>query len=414
MARQNEIVQNYGLKEELFQAAVAARASDIHVDPTANALVIRFRIDGILKTWLEADISEHESLVSQFKAIAELDLARHSKPQGGHFVWLPADASNTIQKSGGRQRVLDVRISIFPTVFGEAAVMRIFNRPDILMDMKDLGMAQPDFDLLWRLVTLSHGMVLVTGPTSAGKTTTIYSILQTLAGTNQNIITLEDPVEYYLDKVRQSQISPEHGYTYAEGIKSILRQDPDTIMVGEIRDFETAENAFRTSLTGRLVLSTLHVNDSIGTISRLLDMQVERSMLAYALKGVVNQRLVGRICEHCKGTYTPPAEVLSALGIATGEQFFRGKGCAQCGDTGFFQRVALFEVLPIDEVIQRMVISNVPISEIRALLVERKFKTLHDDGIEKIRQGLTTPEEVLKQTSALVVQTGPVRGPRDI
>lgn len=422
MAGKNDYTprDEYGLKEEMLLAAVKARASDIHIDPLSDALLIRFRVDGVLQTWMKTDISWHDPLVSQMKALAELDIARRAMPQGGHFSWIPADhdrreRDHSRQGNGDsrehreeemreekkeKSRILDIRLSIVPTVYGEAAVLRLLNRSDILLNLEDLGLDHEDLTIVKKLVTLSQGMVLVTGPTSSGKTTTIYSILSELANANQTIFTLEDPVEYYLDMVRQSQIDPGNGYTYAVGIRTALRQDPDSIMVGEIRDIETAENAFRTSLTGRLVLSTLHVSDSISTISRLIDMKVERGMVGYALKGVINQRLVGKICETCKSDYRPGEEVVRALGMDQGERFFHGRGCKECGNTGFRGRSGIFEVLPIDETLQRLIISGESITKLKQELENRGFKTLRKDGIRKVRQGLTTPEEVLKKTAA--------------
>lgn len=407
----------YGLKEEMLLAAVAARASDIHIDPLSDGLLIRFRIDGILQSWIKTDISWHDPLISQMKALAELDITRRAIPHDGHFSWTPAkhdrrehDAHDGKQqererdrhenKTSGKTRVLDIRLSVVPTVYGEAAVLRLLNRSDILLNLEDLGLDHADLAAVRKLVTVSQGMVLVTGPTSSGKTTTIYSILSELANANQNIFTLEDPVEYYLDMVRQSQIDPSNGYTYEVGIRAALRQDPDSIVVGEIRDIETAENAFRTSLTGRLVLSTLHLSDSLSAISRLIDMKVERPMVGYALKGVINQRLVGKLCPHCTVEYRPAEEVVRSLGMSPDERFLHGKGCDECNNTGFYGRSGIFEILPIDETIQRFIIAGEPISKIKQELEGSGFKTLRQDGIRKIRLGQTTAEEVLKKTSS--------------
>lgn len=381
------------LKEEMLIAAAQNRTSDIHIDPTNAFLLIRFRIDGVLSAWAQRHLLEHETLISHLKILSELDITQHNIPQEGHFVWT---AQNLEDPS--KSRTLDVRVSFFPTVYGEAVVLRLFNRSDLLINLNDIGLNENNMRLVKELIYKPHGMVLVTGPAGSGKTTTLYSILSELASANRNIVTLEDPVEYYLDLVRQSQISPERDYTFAAGIRSVLRQDPDIMMVGEIRDFETTENAIRASLTGHMLLATLHTNSSIGTISRLLDMKVAKDLLAYSLSGVISQRLVRKNCPDCRVNYSPPPEILKEFEMPQGENYIRGRGCATCLNTGFKGRIGIFEVLKIDDDIKRMILDSAPISDLYATARQKGLTSLREDGAQKIKSGVTTPEEVLRLT----------------
>lgn len=381
------------LKEEILMAAERSRTSDIHVDPTNNFMLVRFRIDGLLSTWAQRHLIEHETLISHLKILSNLDITKHNIPQEGHFVWAPAE-----EEESNKRRIIDVRASFFPTIYGEAVVLRLFNRSDILINLNDIGLNENNLNLVREFVGRPYGLVLITGPAGAGKTTTLYSIIHELAGANRNIVTLEDPVEYYLDLVRQSQINPDRNYNFALGIRSVLRQDPDIMMVGEIRDFETTENAIRASLTGRLVLSTLHTNSSIGTIARLLDMKVEKDLIAYSLTGVINQRLVRKICQHCRSNYTPPAEALKSLGLENSNAYMHGRGCKVCLNTGYQGRTGIYEVLNIDDDIRQLIISGAPMSEIQITARQKGLKALSEDGIKKIQAGITTAEEVHKAT----------------
>jgi len=382
------------LKDAMIAAAVANKASDIHIDPTEQHLLIRFRIDGVLHVWAKRSQDEYETFVSHLKVTSGLDIARRTTPQEGYFAWVaPSDTSRAAAPSG---RVLAVRSSFFPTVHGEAVVLRLLNRIEAFLNLQDLGFGDDDLRRVRAITRRSHGMVLVSGPAGTGKTTTLYSIIRELAGESRTIITLEDPVECYLDFVRQSQVSPDAGYTFAVGIRSILRQDPDSMMVGEIRDYETAENAIRASLTGRLLLSTLHANSAIGTVTRLVDMKIERDMVAYALSGVIGQRLVKKVCVSCRVEYQPPDEVKDALGIAHGATVLHGAGCDECFSTGYSGRVGIFEVLDVDDLLQRMIINNVAAAEIERVAQTKGFTTLREDGLKKIYAGITTPEEVLR------------------
>lgn len=390
---EKNIITVQELREKILIEADKFGASDIHIDPAENEYIIRLRIDGILQIFDRGKINEYENIISHFKVLSGLDITKRVLPQEGHFLWLPSE-----KEVEGKKRVLNIRVSFFPTVYGEAAVLRLLNRENLLIDLKDFELGQNNLKLIKNFISRSYGMILVSGTAGSGKTVMLYSMLNELVNDNKNIVTLEDPVEYYLSHVRQSQINPDRDYTFATGIRSILRQDPDIIMVGEIRDLDTAENAVRVSLTGRLLFSTLHASSSIGTISRLLDMKVERSILAYALIGVVNRRLVRKICEKCKTPYNPPLSSTEALGMSQNEQYFHGRGCKECND-GFKGRLGLFEVLGIDEDIRLLIIGGASSSEIQKKAKEKGLKTLQEDGIEKIRAGLTTPEEVLKATA---------------
>ncbi|MBI4224989.1 MAG: type II/IV secretion system protein [Candidatus Sungbacteria bacterium] len=390
---ENKILEAEELREKMLIAAEKARASDIHIDPTEDALLIRIRVDGVLHVWAKRPLLEHENLISHLKVYSGLDITRHSTPQEGHFAWMPP-ATKPEEKAA--VRIYNVRASFFPTIHGEAVAMRLFNRADLLMRLADLEFSDKDRALVQNLINYPHGMLLVVGPAGSGKTTTLYALLTELANESKNIVTLEDPVEYTLPLVRQSQIDADRGYTFAAGIRSVLRQDPDVIMVGEIRDPETAENAVRASLTGKLLISTLHASNSIGAISRLLDMKIERNTVSYALSGIIGRRLVRRICQHCRIPYTPELSLVEAIGMAPQDSFSRGAGCDQCEKTGLHGLIGLFEVLAFDEEIRRMIIEGASPQQLFAAAQRKGFRTLHEDGIEKVRAGLITPEELLK------------------
>jgi type II secretory ATPase GspE/PulE/Tfp pilus assembly ATPase PilB-like protein len=382
------------LKDAMIAEALSSRASDVHIDPTEKHLLVRFRIDGVLHVWVKRPLEEYETFVSHLKVLSGLDIAQRATPQEGYFAW--ASPAGAAAGSPDATRVLAVRSSFFPTVHGEAVVLRLLNRVDAFLSLSDLGFSEEGLRLVRQISNRSHGMVLVSGPAGTGKTTTLYSILRERAGENRTIITLEDPVEYYLDFVRQSQVAAGTGYTFALGIRSILRQDPDSIMVGEIRDVETAENAIRASLTGRLLFSTLHANSALGTITRLIDMKIGRDMIAYALSGVIGQRLVKKICSSCREEYRPSEEICASLGIDQGTVVMRGAGCEVCFGTGYSGRVGIFEVLDVDGDLQRMIINNEPDVRIEEMARRKGLKTLREDGLRKIREGITTPEEVIR------------------
>jgi len=381
---QNAVLEKDAL-QEIFENALTSKASDLHIEPMSDSVRIRFRLDGILREQESLPISEYESIINRIKVLSGLDIMSHPVPQDGHFE-LPY-----------KDRQLDVRVSIFPTVTGEAIALRILNRADTLLPIKGLEMDAQTANVFRKLISRIYGMVLVTGPSGSGKTTTLYAILRELQSKERNIITLEDPVELRLEGIRQSQIRADKGYTFAVGMRSILRQDPDAIMIGEIRDPETAEYAMRASLAGRIVFSTVHANSSVGTIARLLDMNIERSLIAYAVNGIISKRLVRRICKDCLENYTPEAQYLEYFGIeADAYNFTRGKGCNICGNTGYIGRLGIFEVLEFDDNIRHLIIDKASTAVIQEYVEKSGVKTLKQDALEKVLAGLTTLEEVAR------------------
>ncbi|MDP8245554.1 MAG: ATPase, T2SS/T4P/T4SS family [Candidatus Hinthialibacter antarcticus] len=368
----------------IFQA-VEEGASDIHVEPFENDLVVRYRIDGMLQEQPPPPKHLQSAIISRIKIMSEMDIAERYTPQDGH-----------IRLRLG-ERELDFRVSTIPTVHGESVVMRILDKTNILIDITDLGFfsdTRSSFELLLRR---THGIILVTGPTGSGKTTTLYAALNQIKTPKMKIITIEDPVEYDLQGISQMNVNAKRGLTFANGLRSIVRQDPDIIMVGEIRDFETAEIAIRSALTGHLVFSTLHTNNAAGSISRLIDMGVEPYLISSSLVGVLAQRLVRRNCPHCRAPYEPDHELLSLVGdsLPNGVSAQRGTGCEYCRNQGFKGRSGLFELLmitdPVRELINTRTSSNV-------IQQTAKLKTLREYGWEKVIAGETTVEEVVRVT----------------
>lgn len=415
--------------------AVAETASDVHIEPHLGNVRIRFRIDGILQNRGTLPIEGLERIIIKMKVMSNLDIAGHATPKDGHFqfaVQLPREtyekkkekkpetllsditsrlfAKSSYEKIREKEKVaphmaeaiimdvgkrpLDVRVSIFPTINGEAAVLRILNRDEMLISLKDLGMTDNIFLTVKKMIVRPYGMLLTTGPAGAGKTTTLYAILREIKSDEKNIITLEDPVELLLEGVRQVQINPEQGFGFAQGMRSILRQDPDAMMIGEIRDGETAENAIRSSLAGKIVFSTIHANTVIGTIARLLDMGVERSLIAYSLNGVISQRLVRKVCPDCKIVYSPTTEYLKYFGLEnTPSKFVRGQGCDKCQKTGYKGRVGIFEVFEFDNGLRTLIVEKAPLRSLEEYVEKAGMKTLKQDAVEKILAGITTAEE---------------------
>ena len=370
----------------LFENAIQDRASDIHIEPHANAAQIRFRIDGILREKATMSMDDHEMILNRMKVLASLDIMSHPIPQDGHFEWPSSE------------RMLDVRVSIFPTVTGEAVALRLLNRAEKLLEIKGLEMDTATAVTFRKLISRIYGMVLVTGPSGSGKTTTLYAILKELQNKERNIMTLEDPVELRMEGIRQSQIMPDKGYTFAVGMRAILRQDPDAIMIGEIRDPDTAEYAMRASLAGRIVFSTVHANSSVGTVARLLDMHVERSLIAYAINGIISKRLVRRICRACVEQYVPEQQYLEYFGLEAGANFTftKGKGCDICAGTGYIGRLGIFEVLAFDDNIRHLITDGASTAMLQEYVEKAGLKTLKQDALEKVNAGLTTLEEVVR------------------
>lgn len=388
----------------LMDAAIAERASDIHIEPLSREIRIRFRIDGRLLEKETRPFHELEPVLNRIKVMANLDITTHNIPQDGHLeveipdIKLGQHDDPNFDTHDQRKRILDVRISIFPTVNGETAVMRLLNRAEMLIPLHELGFDPKSMQTMRKLITKSYGMLLITGPAGSGKTTTLYSILREIRSKEKNIMTLEDPVEYYLDDIRQSNVNPAgQGLTFESGMRSVLRQDPDIVMIGEIRDKDTAEYAIRAALTGRIMFSTVHSNTAIGTVARLIDMQIERSLIAYALNGVVAQRLVGKVCDSCKKEYTPDPALLHFLGMDDVKaRFVKGAGCDICHGSGFRGRIGLFEVLEFDNNIRSLIVEGVPMNKLQEYIDQMGFKTIRQDATEKIIAGFTTVEEAVK------------------
>ncbi|MFN3976250.1 MAG: GspE/PulE family protein [Aquificaceae bacterium] len=364
--------------------AVNLGASDIHIEPYEGQSFVRFRLDGILHQYTQIPLSLHDQVVSRIKVLANLNVAEKRVPQDGKIA----------VKVGKRH--LDIRVSVVPTVFGERVVLRLLEKGGKVLRLEDLGLWEEDLLKLKRLAQKPYGIVLSTGPTGSGKSTTLYAIIMEIKNPKKNIITIEDPPEYQIEGVSQIQVNPKVGLTFAAGLRAILRQDPDVIMVGEIRDSETAEIAVQSALTGHLVLSTLHTNDAPSAITRLFDLGIEPFLIASALEGIIAQRLIRKICPHCKEEYSPSGEELRELGLSGGYTFYRGRGCEQCMGTGYRGRTGIFEVLEVDEELKKLIVKTQSATDIRNFVKSRGFKSMLEDGIRKVLSGITTPEEVLR------------------
>jgi len=378
------------LVNRLILNAIELRASDIHFEPFESEFKVRYRIDGVLND-VEAPPKRLQSaIISRVKIMAKLDISERRLPQDGR----------TKLKIGGKE--IDFRISTIPTLFGESVVMRILDRDTLVLDLRQLGFPDHLLDRYLKLVAQPHGMVLVTGPTGSGKTSTLYATLSRINSPENKIITLEDPVEYQLKGINQIQVVPKIGLTFAGGLRSIVRQDPDIILVGEIRDRETAETAVQSALTGHLLFSTLHTNDATGAVTRMLDMGVESFLLSSTLLGVLAQRLVRLLCPACKTPLRPAPDELEAMGIAPSEaadlDFYGPAGCDDCRGTGFKGRTAIFEYLKIDDDIRREINAHADTERIKQVAVEKGMVPLRRDGWHKVARGLTTLAEVLKVT----------------
>ena len=372
----------------LIENAVTSEASDIHIEPFEDTLRIRYRVDGILYDQEAPPQRLQSAVTSRIKIMAEMNIAERRLPQDGR-----------IRVTLNGQRV-DIRVSTMPTVHGESIVMRLLQRSSVFLPLEKLGFPADTLKRFESLIKRPHGILLVTGPTGSGKTTTLYGALDKINSAGVKIITIEDPVEYQLKGVNQIAVKPKIGLTFATGLRHIVRQDPDVVLVGEVRDLETAEIAIQAALTGHLVFSTLHTNDAPGAITRLQDMGVEPYLVASVLEGVLAQRLVRRICAACRAPHTASAADLDALGIgaAAGTPLFRGKGCDACRGTGYRGRSGIYELFPITESVRSLILRRAAGSEIRRAAIEQGMVTLRMDGWARAREGVTTVEEVLRVT----------------
>jgi len=374
----------------LIVQGVKDRASDIHIEPNESGLLIRFRIDGMLHDNRILPNRIKAAIISRVKILAKMDIAERRLPQDGRFQ----------VKFGIRE--VDLRVSTIPTVFGEKVVLRILDKSKGLIKLKSLGFLAEQLDQFKSIILKSYGIILLTGPTGSGKTTTLYAALNKVNSNEKNIITVEDPVEYKLNRVNQIQILPKIDLTFANALRSILRQDPDVIMIGEIRDTETAQIAVHAALTGHLVFSTLHTNDAASALTRLIDMGIEPFLISSSVIGVIAQRLVRVICEKCKEEYVPTEDILYGLKIKdrlnndSKIKLYRGKGCSFCKNTGYYGRTSIYELIVLDEEIKSLIVTKASSNVINELALKNGMKTLKDSGIEKALQGITTIEEVLR------------------
>ncbi|MEK7286005.1 MAG: type II secretion system ATPase GspE [Nitrospirota bacterium] len=370
----------------LFEAS-KQRASDIHIEPFEKEVSVRYRIDGVLYPILTVPKRLQASLISRIKIVADMNIAEKRLPQDGRIS----------TRMGGRE--IDIRVSSVPIVHGERMVLRLLDKTSLLITLTQIGLSKESLDALSSIIERTHGIFLATGPTGSGKTTTLYAALQKINSTDKNVITIEDPIEYQLKGVGQIQVNPKIDLTFGNGLRSILRQDPDIIMVGEIRDVDTAQIAIHASLTGHLVLSTLHTNDSAGAITRLLDMGVEPFLISSSVLGIVAQRLVRLLCKACKTSYVPTSEELEKLGVKQKVAvFYRTVGCPACMNTGYRGRIGIYELLLMTDEIRSLVLAKADASQIKAKSASRGMLTLREEGIAKVIAGETTTEEILRVT----------------
>ena len=372
----------------IITQAIKEKASDIHVEPEEDMLRVRYRVDGILHESNSPPKNLANAIISRIKVLAHMDIAEKRKPQDGRIE---------LKVEG---KAIDLRVSAFPTIHGENVVLRILDKSSVLLGLRELGLEKEDLNNFEKLIKRPYGIILVTGPTGSGKTTTLYAALSTINSPDKNIITIEDPVEYQLSMIRQTQVNPKAGLTFASGLRSILRQDPNVIMVGEIRDKETADIAIQAALTGHLVFSTLHTNDAAGALTRLVDMGIEPFLIASSVIGVVAQRLVRVICDRCKEEYHVTPDMLKALGVKESEKvkLYRGKGCRDCKESGYRSRKAIFELLAVNDKIRELVTQKASAVAVRQEAIKSGMSTLRANGLKKAEEGMTTVEEVLRAT----------------
>src|SRR5579883_675527 len=386
MAGETAVVQMVNL---IFAQAVRDSASDIHIEPYERETKVRYRVDGMLRDVMSPPKRMHPAIVSRLKILGELNIAERRLPQDGRIKIVIAG------------RNIDVRVSIVPTVFGERAVMRILDKSTAMLGLEDLGMRSDTLERYRKMIRMPHGVILATGPTGSGKSTSLYASLQEIWSPTTNILTIEDPVEYQVAGIGQIPVRAGIGLTFANGLRSIVRQDPDIIMVGEIRDFETAEIAIQAALTGHLVFSTLHTNDAAGAVSRLLEMGVEDYLLASSLLGVLAQRLVRRICQRCRRPVEVPGETLrEVMGGAAGApvELTEGAGCEDCARTGYRGRSGIYELLIVNDAIRKLILDHASADMIRDAAIRQGMRTLREDGWKKVREGVTTISEVVRVT----------------
>ena len=396
LTRMSEDAPVVRLVNVLLVDALQRGASDIHIEPYEKEMRIRFRIDGVLYDVMHPPMRLRDAMISRIKIMSKLDISEKRLPQDGRI--------KIKLKTDGRSRELDFRVSTLPTLFGEKVVLRLLDKERLMLDMTRLGFEPESLVKFQRNISKPYGMVLVTGPTGSGKTNTLYSALQSLNQPETNIMTAEDPVEFNLMGINQVQMKEQIGLNFAAALRSFLRQDPNIILVGEIRDFETAEIAIKAALTGHLVLSTLHTNDAPSTISRLMNMGIEPFLVATSVNLIQAQRLIRRICSECRVEHTTPAEALTEVGFSAEEaktvKTYKGRGCKVCNETGYKGRIGLYEVMEVTEEIRELILIGASALELRKRAIEDGMITLRESGLHKIRNGVTTVEEVVRETVA--------------
>jgi general secretion pathway protein E len=378
------------LVNHIISQSIKARASDIHIEPYQHSFTVRYRVDGILYDLLTPPKWIQPALISRIKVMAKMNIAEKRLPQDGRFEVKVGDQN------------IDLRVSTIPTAFGERVVLRLLNKSGSLLELNDLGFSPARLKVIKNLVASPNGIILVTGPTGSGKTTTLYAILQSINKPDINIITIEDPVEYQIKGISQIQVNPKIDLTFARGLRSIVRQDPDVILVGEIRDHETAEIAVQSALTGHLVFSTLHTNDSASAITRLVDMGVEPFLISSSVLAVVAQRLVRVLCNICKKAYEPSTIYLNSIGLSPRHfketHIYKAVGCEKCINTGYSGRLGIFEIMVLTERLKGLILETFDSNRIKSEAVKEKMRSLRQDGIQKVLDGVTTIEEVLRVT----------------
>ena len=374
------------LINSIINQAVKLKASDIHIEPFEKKLKVRCRVDGDLIEVMRPSKAAHAAIVTRIKILGKMDISERRKPQDGRM------------EKNIDGRVVDMRISVLPTVFGEKVVIRILDRSSFMMTKEELGFTANNLSLFNKITRNPNGIILITGPTGSGKSTTLYTVLAEMNQPDKNIVTVEDPVEYSLDGVNQVQVNPKADLTFATGLRSILRQDPDIIMVGEIRDPDTVNIAIRAAITGHLVLSTIHTNDTASTITRLVNMGIDPYLIASSVVGIVAQRLVKKICNHCKVSYDIDERNAMLLGVEEGTKAYKGTGCSKCNETGTSGRTAVHEVMVVDREIRNMINEGKSIDEIKDKAVSAGMNTLKDACRELVLKGIITVDEMLKIT----------------
>jgi len=374
--------------DNIIKASIEAKASDIHFEPQESRMITRFRIDGSMNNFYECNLKLYKSILSRIKVMADLELTGPMQPQEGNFRFYP----NRINKD----HYVDLRISIFPTSSGEVVVMRVLETKGRFASYSDLGFSDDQLGLLESMTHKPNGLVLVTGPTGSGKSTTLFTILSKLNEPDRVLSTLEDPVERKMDMVRQTEVDPKIGLDFARGLRFLLRQDPDILMVGEIRDRETAKISVQASITGHLVLATIHTNNAAGAIVRLINMGIEPFMLSSALKFVTAQRLVRKLCDNCKQPYSYPEEFLNSKGLPTDITYYRAEGCSICNNKGIKGRMGIHEVLPVTKIIEEAILLKPSDEQINKLAIEEGMRTLQEAALEKLIKGTISLEELLR------------------